>query len=580
MKSQNTIKTVVVVVTTIGLLAVIGVAFNYFIFHPSKTSAMSAELSVTPPISGSDWTSFLGDAQNTNYNSMEKTLSPTTISANLALEEVINTTQGAQFQDAISNQILAVNGILYFGNWNGYFYAVNEVTKKIVWQQFMGAKLQPLCWPYTTGVSSNPTYVNNTIYVGGGDGYLYALNAKTGSVIWKTFIAIVPNEFLWGSPVVGNGHVYIGVSSYGDCPLVRGKVDMLSQATGALQATHYTASASEIGDSIWSKPLLLPSLGLVVYNTGNGANDAPENSAIVALNWNTLQPVWIWQPPLSALQGGDFDFGASPLAIENGYHNMPIVFGHDKNGFLYAISVNSNSAKLLWSLKISDGGSGPEHGNGDISSGMFDGQYVYYATSRLDVKGKDYSSAIYKIVPATGQIMWRTLIQNSFPLGAITGANGFLVTGNSQTTAEGYLGYFSIVNTQNGAILYTEQLSAGILGSPSIADGQIIIPTLDGNIYIFGLANPAYQSGAVINGKINPVWNMQGAQTGVQVAQQGVTIPYSNTVATITSQNYLNRIKCCRSANRGRIIVKSSYSNIRWQNWQSYCSRKIPLNPI
>ena len=542
MKSKNAMKIIAAIITTIVLLAVIGVSINYFIFNPNKTSNISASLSVTPPISGSDWTGFLGDAQNTNYNNMEKNLSPASISANLALEEVINVTQGVQYQDAIANQVLAVHGILYFGNWNGDFYAVNEVTKKVVWRQFMGGAIQPPCWPFSTGVSSNPTYDNNTIYVGGGNGYFYALNATTGAVIWKTFIAIVPNEFLWGSPVIGNGHVYIGVSSYGDCPLIRGKLDMLNQTTGALQATHYTASTSEIGNSIWSKPLLIPSLGLVVYNTGNGSSDSPENSAIVALNWNTLQPVWIWQPPLSALEGGDFDFGASPLAIENGYNNLPVIIGHDKNGFLYAITVNISSAKLLWSLKISDGGSGPEHGNGDIASGMYDGQYVYYASSKLDVNGKDYSSAIYKIAPATGKIIWRTLIQNSFPLGAITGANGFLVTGNSQTTAQGYSGYFTILNTQNGAILYTEQISSGILGSPSIADGQIIIPALDGNIYILGLAQPANQSSAVTNGKINPVWNISGSQTGVQLSQQGITVPNSTTSANLTSQNYLNRI--------------------------------------
>jgi outer membrane protein assembly factor BamB len=44
-----------------------------------------------------------------------------------------------------------------------------------------------LAWSFKTGdaVSASPTVVNGVVYVGSWDGYFYALEADTGSLIWK-----------------------------------------------------------------------------------------------------------------------------------------------------------------------------------------------------------------------------------------------------------------------------------------------------------------------------------------------------------------------------------------------------------
>src|SRR6202171_1885733 len=44
-----------------------------------------------------------------------------------------------------------------------------------------------LAWSFKTGdaVSASPTVVNGVVYVGSWDGYFYALDADTGSLIWK-----------------------------------------------------------------------------------------------------------------------------------------------------------------------------------------------------------------------------------------------------------------------------------------------------------------------------------------------------------------------------------------------------------
>ena len=42
-------------------------------------------------------------------------------------------------------------------------------------------------WSYTTGneVNSSPVVANGVTYVGSDDGYLYALNASTGALLWS-----------------------------------------------------------------------------------------------------------------------------------------------------------------------------------------------------------------------------------------------------------------------------------------------------------------------------------------------------------------------------------------------------------
>ena len=76
----------------------------------------------------------------------------------------------------------------------------------------------------TASIAIDPATSNPAVYVAGGDGYLYALDAGTGAVLWKSVIGIpsaTKNDFYdWSSPAVANGLAYIGVSSQCDQPLV------------------------------------------------------------------------------------------------------------------------------------------------------------------------------------------------------------------------------------------------------------------------------------------------------------------------------------------------------------------------
>lgn len=63
-------------------------------------------------------------------------------------------------------------------------------------------------WRFRTNgaVFSSPTVAAGVVYVGSNDGYLYAVNAGTGSLKWK----FKPDRRIPSSPAVVDGVVYFG----------------------------------------------------------------------------------------------------------------------------------------------------------------------------------------------------------------------------------------------------------------------------------------------------------------------------------------------------------------------------------
>jgi outer membrane protein assembly factor BamB len=91
-----------------------------------------------------------------------------------------------------------VGGVVYVGSGDGKVYALKASS---------GAKL----WSYTTGTSgggvrSSPAVVGGVVYVGSGDGKVYALKASSGAKLWS----YTTSNWVYSSPAVVNGVVYVG----------------------------------------------------------------------------------------------------------------------------------------------------------------------------------------------------------------------------------------------------------------------------------------------------------------------------------------------------------------------------------
>jgi outer membrane protein assembly factor BamB len=108
---------------------------------------------------------------------------------------------------------------VYFSSYDGNVYALDARTGALVWKfAFAGERrftarhihgAQPVGEampdPFDFFLSS-PTVVNSNVYLGSGDGNVYALDAASGAVRWRFHT----NDVVHASPAVANDTVYIG----------------------------------------------------------------------------------------------------------------------------------------------------------------------------------------------------------------------------------------------------------------------------------------------------------------------------------------------------------------------------------
>lgn len=155
--------------------------------------------------------------------------------------------------------VSVVRGILYVGDDNGYTYALNAITGKLIWAHYgwnmnmsnplvdgdrvivstgnayfnyektmqyvegkrtvRGPGLNSIyaldrttgkeLWVFHTPgeVMPTPVDINGFLYVGTGDGHIYKIDAATGRQIWKMDIESFVSM---SSPVAGNGNIFVG----------------------------------------------------------------------------------------------------------------------------------------------------------------------------------------------------------------------------------------------------------------------------------------------------------------------------------------------------------------------------------
>ncbi len=131
---------------------------------------------------GSDWDTFRYSVQRTAANPVESTLAPGNITDMVRLWSY--STGGV-----IEGSPTVVGDRVFVGSWDGYEYALNASNGALVWKTFLGTT-SGTCTSYgpAVGITSSPTVLNGTLFVGGGDSYWYALNAANGSVLGRVFV--------------------------------------------------------------------------------------------------------------------------------------------------------------------------------------------------------------------------------------------------------------------------------------------------------------------------------------------------------------------------------------------------------
>jgi len=382
-----------------------------------------------------------------------------------------------------------VNGVVYIGANDGYFYAVSETTRAVLWSQFIGIdtdKPNGGCGTGTAGIISTAAVVTDpatgklTVYVNGPDGNLYAFNATTGKIVWKSVVdkpsTLVNDYYAWGSPLVVNGKVYIGISSECDMPLVPGGLDAFNQSTGALLDTWNSVPAGDLGGSIWSSAAAL-STGSIIATTGNAntATQPPHNESIVRLSGTNLALLDSWQLPTSQVIT-DADFGASPTiftAVINGV-STTMVGACNKNGIFYALNANQLSAGPVWQTRLT----APYiTGNREcIAAAVWNGtSLIASGGDQTTINGNSYPGSVRALNPATGALLWQTGLPGTVVGTPTEDGSGVLAVQLYDADQAADCGYY-FLNAATGSVIGRITLpNAASFGQPIFTGNSLVV---------------------------------------------------------------------------------------------------------
>jgi polyvinyl alcohol dehydrogenase (cytochrome) len=475
---------------------------------------------------------------NTRDAAAETTISPPNV-AGLKVKWSL-TTNGDVFDTPAES-----NGVLYLTDRGtsgpSTLWAVNASTGTVIWSHSIASY---------TGIAgdasrSTPTIANGMLILGdvpplsaGAGGWLFAVNATTGSLVWKTQLDSHPAAQMTGSPVVFGSIAIVGVSSLEEdlagqpgypCCTFRGSVVAVSTLTGQILWKTYMSppnggkTGGYSGNAVWGSTPVVDLLNDMVYvATGNNYTvpagvctepnetgcTAPASNdytdSIVALSLLTGHVIWS-HPTLTADAtttactspaeecGPDFDFGSGPnLYTTTGPNGLPeqLLGAGQKSGVYYAL--NPNTGQTVWSTKV---GPGTELGGIEWGSAT-DGNRVYVAESDLygvpyTVNGQTITGGSWAALnAATGAIEWQTPDPQGAPdLGFMSVANGVVYAPSDAGSGNNMYA----LNASTGAIDWSFASGGSVVAGAAIVNGTVYwgsgyyVGTGNNKLYAFSL---------------------------------------------------------------------------------------------
>lgn len=286
-------------------------------------------------------------------------------------------------------QPTVVGGRVFVGGQNGVVYALDAKTGCVAWtfQATGGVRAAVSIGARPRARGAYNAYFSDQL------GYAYAVDASDGHLVWRQQVDSHPLIRLTGSPALYGDRLYVPTSSYEEagksptyaCCTFRGSLVALDTATGREVWRTYMIPAPPVlmgrradggeswgpsGGAIWSAPTIDVARGAIYLGVGNtysGTVSQPGTDAIVALDLRTGALRWQQQlapddvfgcrsgePNCVPTQGGDFDFGASPVLTRTPQGTSVVVVGQ-KSGVAFGLDPDAGG-RVLWQYRAGRGG--------------------------------------------------------------------------------------------------------------------------------------------------------------------------------------------------------------------------------
>lgn len=376
-------------------------------------------------------------------------------------------------------QPAVAGGRVFVGSVSGTVYSLDAGSGCIYWTYAAGAGVRSAV---SFGKLANGKWA---AFFGDLKANGHAVDAETGTPLWKIRLDEHPVARITGSPVFLNGRLYVPMSSIEEasaqqqtysCCTFRGSLSSVDVATGKLLWKSYsvvdppkayktssngTQLTGPAGAAIWSSPTVDLKRKRIYTSAGNSYTgvDINTSDAILAFDLETGALVWSSQvqpkddfiigcpknPNCPEEDGPDFDFGTSPV-LRTLPGGKQILVAGQKSGVVYGLDPD-NRGKVLWQTRVGMGTAlgGVEWGH------AADDKLVYAAVSDRFL-GKNGTPGLYALDLATGEQKWSAL-----PPAGITGNPGHssAVAVMPGAVFSGALnGHFRAYSTANGEILW------------------------------------------------------------------------------------------------------------------------------
>ncbi|HKD77745.1 MAG TPA: PQQ-binding-like beta-propeller repeat protein, partial [Ktedonobacterales bacterium] len=237
---------------------------------------------------------------------------------------------------------------------------------------------------------------------------------------------------------------------------------------------------------IWGSPTIDTAAGMLYVTTGTPSvcsdTTGDYSMSLLELKASDLSYVASWRIPSNEATS-DGDFGSAPTLFTAtiGGTAQSLVGVANKNGIFYTFNRANIAAGPVWQTRVANSGPCPQCGSGSISPAVWDGSTLYVAGGGTTVNGNPCGGSVRALDPATGNFKWEHCTDGPV-LGALAGFPGVILDASGRV--------FEALNASTGAVLfrYIDTSSGSLYYSPpSVANGQIFVPNLDGNLVTFGL---------------------------------------------------------------------------------------------
>jgi len=200
---------------------------------------------------GKEWLTIGGDWGNTRYSTLAQ-INRNNVK-NLKGAWVVHLGSGIGAKYSMEGTPIVKDGVMYFATGNDDVFALDARTGALIWEHRSGIdqNISTVCCGWDNrGVA----VAEGKVFLGYLDGNVVALEAKTGKLLWKTQVARWQDGYtITAAPLYHNGVLYSGIS--GGDRSSRGFVFALDAKTGQEKWRFWTVPApGEFGSDTWPKP--------------------------------------------------------------------------------------------------------------------------------------------------------------------------------------------------------------------------------------------------------------------------------------------------------------------------------------